>query len=412
MPISYREKRWKSLVIDNKQKNILFLIHTLGGGGAEKVLVDTVNKLDKQKFNITVMTVINTGINIKRLGADVQYKTIINPPKFLTSQSSSGSLSANSSLRVKVFGMIYKFIWSIMPASLIYRLFVREKYDVEVAFLEGISAKIIAKSTNPAAKKYCWIHVDFQNEHKSAGVFISPSAEKRCYDSFDKLVCVSEATKRGFEATVGLQKKTMVLRNIVDVDDILVKSKAALNAEDKKLWLSPKDKIVFSSVGRLAYQKGYDRLLLAIRNLNRKYKDSFEVNIIGDGPERVKLERYINEHKLDNVRLIGFHENPYKFIARSDMFIISSRAEGFSTVMTEALALGVPVISTAVSGTEVLPKNMVVKNSTRSLEEALAKIIHNKAHMLSIKESTETARDMLFKNTETSLADLERILSC
>ena len=64
-------------------KKIIFLIHTLGGGGAEKVLVNLVNSLDKSKYNITVMTVIDTGIFKKDLNSDINYKSIFKIPKFL-----------------------------------------------------------------------------------------------------------------------------------------------------------------------------------------------------------------------------------------------------------------------------------------------------------------------------------------
>lgn len=382
------------------RRKVLFLIHTLGGGGAEKVLVDTVNRLDPKRFDVTVMTVIDTGINRRRLGSHVTYTTMFRLPSIVTPQSGSGSLSANAPLKVKVFGALYNTMWRLLPIRMIYRLFVRQRYDVEVAFLEGIAAKLIARSTNPHSRKLCWIHVDFSNEHKSSRVFLTAGAERRCYEAFDRLVCVSEATQKGFAQTVGLAERTMVLRNVVDFSTIIEQS--------RELAERPRE-FTICSVGRLAPQKGYDRLLRVVKRL-RDDGLLFQVQIIGDGPERAALEAYCQRHRLDCVALLGFQQNPYRFVAAADLFVISSRAEGFSTVMSEALAIGAPVLSTRVSGTEALPSEMVVENSEEALYEGLAAVIRDPRRYGAVKQASQQVRRDVMDASERALQVLEEDL--
>lgn len=385
------------------KRKILFLIHTLGGGGAEKVLVDTVNKLDKSKFDVTVMTVINTGINIQRLGKDIRYKSIVTPPKFLVNKSSSGSLSASGSWKVRVFGSLYNALWRVMPCRLLHRLYIRDKYDTEVAFLEGISAKIIAASPDKNSKKICWIHVDFANEHKSGNVFLSRHDEQKCYQKFDELVCVSDDTCRGFEKVVAIDTPTRVLRNIIDVDEVVVRSKEGRHHQSKAVKMC--------SIGRLAPQKGYDRLLSVVKRLNQDGL-KFDLTIIGDGPMKDDLKSYIRKHAITNVTLAGFQPNPYKYVRIANLFVISSRAEGFSTVMTEAIAIGTATLTTKVSGTSVLSRQMVVENDEEALYLRLRELISNATKLQELAKVTRQTQAKLFADIDQAVRDVEEVISC
>ena len=140
------------------------------------------------------------------------------------------------------------------------------------------------------------------------------------------------------------------------------------------------------SVGRLATQKGYDRLLLII---NRLYDNgnNISLTILGEGSEREKLEEYIIKNNLGNVvHLPGFAPNPYSIIKEHDLFVCSSRAEGYSTAVTEALILGLPVITTDCSGMkELLGENneygVVVQNDEESLYNGIKKFLENKSYL-------------------------------
>ena len=146
--------------------------------------------------------------------------------------------------------------------------------------------------------------------------------------------------------------------------------------------LPMKDTLKLVTVGRLVHQKGYDRL---VRVADRLVQEGFDfvLYIIGEGEERASLEQYIREHNLqDNVILLGYQANPYRFMRLCDLFVCSSRAEGFSMVISEAIILGLPVISTDCAGIrENLGEELcgiIVPNSEDALLEGLRNIIVSK----------------------------------
>src|SRR5690606_16581840 len=104
------------------------------------------------------------------------------------------------------------------------------------------------------------------------------------------------------------------------------------------------------SVGKLNKVKGYDRLIAVAAKL-KKDAINFNLVIVGEGDERKNLEKLISENQLENqVKLIGFHQNPYKYISKSDLFVSSSRSEGFSSVVVESVILEIPVLTTETAG--------------------------------------------------------------
>lgn len=360
------------------KKKVLFLIHALGAGGAEKILVNIANGMDKEKYDVTIMTVVNTGVFRNHIDEDVKYKYIFSLPfkkKDKIEVKEPGNLLAKYDPKVQFIAKLYTIMWKFMPVKLFYKLMIRGKYDVEIAFLEGICAKIISGSTNKNSKKISWIHVDMLNHKKSEAVFTSKSAEKKCYDKFDKVICVSKNVRDQFVKKFNYDTNKVEIRyNPVDKKDI--KRKAKEEVTD----LRKPNKFVFCTVGRLVTQKGYDRLLRVHNRLISEGLD-YELWIVGEGNKRPLLEEYIKDNNLfDSVKLLGFKENPYKYINLADAFVCSSRAEGFSTVASEAVILGKPIVTVNCSGMyELLGENneygLVVENNEDSLYEGMKRLL-------------------------------------
>lgn len=332
-----------------KKKKVLFLIHTLGVGGAEKVLVNLVNNLDKNKYDVTLMTVIDTGIFRQNINPHVKYKTMFKIP-FVdekNSEKKSGSLHANYGFVKSLLKKIYQFIWRHTNCKFIYRKFIRENYDYEIAFLEGVSTKIISASNNLHSKKYAWIHVDIINEQKSDKFYKSLKDENKCYSKFNKIIGVSNVVKNQAMKKLNVDTdKYITIYNPIDADEIITKSKEEIEFNSNMF--------TFCTVGRLAPQKGYDRLI----NVSKKLVDEgykFKVKIIGEGPDKKILEQMIIDNNLiDVVKLLGFKSNPYPYMLKCNVFICSSRAEGFSTVVSEAVVLQKPCLTTECSGMKEL----------------------------------------------------------
>lgn len=386
-------------------KKLLFLNHTLGVGGAEKVLVNLVNGLDKSKYDVTLMTVIDTGIFKKDLNPDVKYKTIFKLPFNFNKSGESGSLQASSSPLKTFLKKVYQLFWRYAPCKWIYKKYVKDNYDYEIAFLEGICAKILAASTEEKAKKYVWLHIDLINENKSDAFFKNIDDQKKCYASFDKIVCVSDIVRNQAIKKLNLNTtKYVKLYNSIHSDEI--KEKASLKDINHSIF-------TFATVGRLATQKGYDRMI----SVSKKLKDEgyqFRVQIIGEGPEEMNLKNMVEELNLqDVIQFLGFQSNPYPYIKACDVFICPSRAEGFSTVASEAVVLHKACLVTNCSGMgELFGENgeygYVVSNDENGIYEGMKNIINNNELIINLEQKSKENSSRF--NLEESISLLEKEL--
>ena len=390
-------------------KKVLFLIHTLGGGGAEKVLVNLVNGMDKKKYKVTVMTVVDTGIFRKDLSPEIEYKTIIKNPfkkKKKQEENNPGNLLSKSDSKLKLLAKGYVFLWRIIPAKIFYKLFIRDKYDVEISFLEGICSKLISASTNKKSKKIGWIHVDLINHSKSSGVFKSLDDERKCYANFDNIICVSEVVRESVLEKLKLNPKQVIVRyNAINKDEVLLK------AQEEVLDINKSSKFTFCTIGRLINQKGFDRLLRVHKNLlNSGY--NCELWIIGEGNKRPLLEDYIKQNQLESsVKLLGFKVNPYKYLNLADAFVCSSRAEGFSTVASEAVILGKPIVTVNCSGmTELLGENneygIVIENNEDALLAGMIEMMKEETYKKYLIRVEQRSEFFSFERAVKNIEDL------
>lgn len=301
---------------------ILFLIDTLTGGGAEKVLRTLVNNMDQSKFDITVQT-LEYADPSRYLVPGIRYKAVSR---------------CRTALGKKLF-----HYWVRLCAELkwLYPLYVRDDYDIEAAYLEFGPTKILAGSTNPRAKKLAWLHCDLSRKGLS-----DPAKIRSQYDQFNKVVCVSRTVKKSYESMVGSSTEATVLHNVNDEAEISQKASA--------YTVNKPEEVTFLAVGRLSFEKGNDRLLDACKLLSDEGL-SCRLWLVGDGPERDALEKQVADLGLDDrVTFHGFQSNPYPYMRAADVIVTPSRYEGFSTVVTEALILGKPVVTTPCSGMDEL----------------------------------------------------------
>ena len=392
----------------NARKKVLFIIHTLGGGGAETVLVNLVNNLHPDKYDITVMTLIDTGELRHKLAPHIRYKTTIplRSKRKTTKENTSGSLLNKQNPIKKMAIKIYSTFWKYFPTKILYKLFVKEKYDVEIAFLEGICAKFVANSSNKDSKKYAWIHVDLEKQTKSAGIFKNSNEERETYNKFVKIVCVSKDVRRKFIKKYRIDSKKVVVKyNPIDTKEIIGKAGRSPRRQ--------KDEVTITSVGRLNHQKGYDRLLKIARRLLND-GEHFLLQIIGEGTSENTLRDYVTKNNLDNnVKLLGFRSNPYGYLSQSDIYVCSSRMEGFSTAVSEALILGLPVVTTDCAGMkEILGDyneyGIVTRNSDDALYEGLKKML-NSAKLRMHYRKQAIKRSQIF-DMRAAIAGVEELL--
>lgn len=344
-------------------KKLLIFVDALYEGGVSKVLLDLLENINRDKYDITVMTLYNQGIYIENVKKYAKYKYCFDIPD-----------DDDNSLKAK----LYRKYWGGMlrlPESFMYRWFVKEKYDIEIAFMHGWSTKFISGSNNKNSKKIAWVHVDLVTWNRVDGVFKNLEHHKNAYSKFHEVLCVSKIVKDGVEKKYGV-KNAKVIYNPINREKILKLSNE--NIDDIKST----NKFKLISVGRLSEEKGYDRLLRVFKRLNDEGLD-LQLSIIGSGEKYNELNDYIEKNNLKyKVFLLGYRENPYKYVKNSDLFVCSSISEGFSLVIAEAMVVGVPVISVNCPGpNEVLgfgKYGMLVNNDEDSLYDGIKELIDNK----------------------------------
>ena len=358
-------------------KKILFLIHDLGQGGAEKVLVNLVNNLDRDKFDITVMSLFGGGVNEQFLKQDVRYLTAF-----------KRSIPGNSRLM------------KLLTPRKLHRWFIKERYDIEVSYLEGPSARVISGCPDPDTRLVSWIHVEQHTRETADKAFRSPAEALQCYQRFHHTVCVSEFVKEDFLSLYPDVKNVSVLYNTNETGEILEKQHETVGE-----GLFRDGEIRLAGVGKLMPVKGFDKLARIHKRLR---EEGFPVHtyFLGDGPEREKLQEFVQENGLqESLTFLGYQTNPYKYVSKCDLFLCASSAEGFSTAATEALILGVPVVTTPVSGMkEMLGESneygIVTEGSEESLYQAVRKLLEDPALLQHYKEQA-VERGKVFSKEKT-----------
>ena len=336
-----------------KKIKILFIINTLGGGGAERVLVNLVNNMNYQKYDITVETMFSGGINRELLDPKINY-------------------FCKNALNIKGISRIYRFL---SPKYLYKKFIGDEQYDIIVGYIHNMPIKVISGCNNPSTKLIGWCHCGTVKKDNYSSCWFTKKGAAKSYNRCDALVGVSKTVSNRVKSFFNLTNHCFTVYNTNDVNMIHQMSKGSFKLN--------KNIINLCAVGRLTYVKGNDRLIKAAnRLLGEGY--IFNLFILGEGKERDNIEKIINESGSDRyIKMLGFQNNPYPAIKNTDLFICPSRTEGLSTVTIEALLLEKPVVSTDVSGAkEILGNNneygYVVENSTDGIYKGIKHFLDNK----------------------------------
>lgn len=325
-------------------KKILFFIPNLSVGGAEKVLINLVNNMDRTKYDITVQVLFAGGVNEQFLNKDIKFKYCYKK-----------TFRGNSQI-LKMFS----------PNKL-YKKFVKEHYDIIVSYLEGPTARIVGGCTDDNTKLVSWIHIEQHNPKDASYAFKSYEEAKEIYNRFDKVIAVSQYVKDDFTKVFDYSGQVDILYNTNETQQILELSKEEIpeNTFDE-------NEINICVVGKVSKRKGCDKVV----NIQKRLSDdglNTHFFFLGTGSDEEFVKAKSAELNIsDKITLLGYQTNPYKYVAKCDMFVCASLAEGFSTAATEALILSVPVVTVEVSGMkEMLGENNEYGIVTENNEDAL-----------------------------------------
>lgn len=330
---------------------VLFLIPNLAHGGAERVLTNLVNHMDYAKFDVTVQTMFDVGIYQKQLNKEVRY--IPGFPWYFRGNT---------------------WVYKMFSPKFLYKRYIKAKYDIIVSYLEGPSTRVVS-GCDDNTKLVTWIHIQFDTKEYATLAFRNMNEVKECYQKFNRIICVSENVRESFNQVIQNNVPKQVLYNTVETEVIRERSKELID----DIQFS-KDIINLISVAKLMKSKGYDRLVRVHKRLKEEGLKC-HVYIVGIGEEKDALEKLIKENHLEDAwTFLGFRDNPYKYVRNADLYVCSSRKEGFSTAVTEALLVGTPVVSTNCSGANELlgyhdEYGIVTDNSEEGLYQGLKKML-------------------------------------
>lgn len=347
-----------------KKKKILIRIGSLRHGGAEKVLVTFLKNLPPDLYEIDLLLNLYSG------------KYLADVPNFVNVlYLNKGEMITTNRLQdipVKAFRVMYQFVLKKFPKLLYATILKNKKYDIEFAAIHGFRDEIL-NSPLKNSKKIVWIHNDLRKTH----FHNYTDNEIRKFFGFDKIMVISQHIQKDFESLAKNEdEKSRIVRvyNPLDTEEIL--QKAGREKEEV-----PNAVPVFVSVGTVFPQKGFDRLLKVHQKL---LEEGFNhrLKIVGDGYDFENIKKLKSDlGVVDTADMTGFTDNPYPHFRNADFFVLSSRYEGFPTVLFEAITLKKKIIATEVSGVSEMLENgklgLIIENSEQGIYDGMKKALEN-----------------------------------
>ena len=382
------------------KKKILIRIGSLRHGGAEKVLVTFLKNLPQNRYEIDLLLNLYSGKYLPEVPTWINV-LYLNKGEMITT-------NRLQDIPVKAFRVIYQKLLKQFP-NLLYQFILKgKKYDVEFAAIHGFRDEIL-NSPLKSSKKLVWIH----NDLKKTELYHYTDEEFRKFFGFDKIMVISEKIEQDFNnLTQNLEEKNKIVRiyNPLDTEEIVLKSQEARSKNSNLGTQNPEP--TFVSVGTVFPQKGFDRLLKVHKRL---LDEGFhhKILILGDG---YNLENIKNLQKdlgvTETSTLFGFTDNPYPQIKNADFYVLSSRYEGFPTVLFEAITLKKNIIATDVSGVrEMLDDGklgLIIENSEQGIYDGMKKALQNPEDFKKYESELENYK-MPF-NLENSVQKIMKII--
>lgn len=372
-----------------KKIKILFIIHRLDAGGAEKSLVSLLNSLPLDKFNVDLMAVDSAGIFRSQVPPEVN---MIDAPREVVCQFArifSKRFWHYATLKlciVKIKGIIgdhirgkrsqmrlchiqyYNKIWkNIIPDY-------SKEYDVAISYIDGLNYFVIDHVK--AKKKILWCHNDYNK------LDYVPEYDRSYYEKAYKICTISELCKKSLiENFPQLKDKFEVVENISSALLINAYAECMKEIEESGDGFIYDNRFKIVSIGRLTEQKGFDYAIEATKILKERGL-SFCWYIMGDGPMKYKLEELTKTNNVtDNIKFVGIRSNPYSYVKRADIFVMPSRYEGKSIALDEAKILCKPIVVTnypSVGDAIENNKNgLIVDINPQSIAEGILKLYND-----------------------------------
>lgn len=366
-------------------KKILIVMLSLYNGGAEKSLVNFLNELPEDKYELDLLLFKREGIYLQQipshvnlLDTPIDIRLLYSPlhkAKRMFFTKFFGTLFSRL-----LYGASYKaagFRWKYFYSKCIEKL--DKKYDVAIAYISGEILWFVDEKVH-ADKKITWVHIDYKEAK------LSRECDYPHYKNLDAIVTISEKCADILKEV--FPEFTDKIYNIPNITSSVVLRRRAEEFYPEEYQNSHK-RYKLLSVGRLTKQKGFDMAVSAAALL-KKAGVSFDWFIIGNGPLEKQLERQIKKEGVEDCfKLIGVRENPYPYMKNCDLMVQSSRYEGKSVVLDEAKILARPIVATnyptvkdqIIDGEE----GIVAEMSPQGIAAGIEKLLQNQDLVQQIK---------------------------
>ena len=305
-------------------KKVCFVLPSLAGGGAERVAVQVLSALDARRWDRSMYLFTREGPYLADLPPDVH----------LSSAASESRLGRVLELR--------RYIRDTRPDLVV--SFLSYFTVLAAAKMAGVGARVVFVLGTPMSAflndaDYHWTSPGRRT--------LFTMVTRAGYNMADAIATTSQGVSEDLTRHFGVRESAIrVVHNPIDVAAMRTAVAEPLDAPDEHAWKHP----AIVSAGRLAEAKNYPLLIDAMALLRRRLPAA-RLFILGQGEQEPQLRQQIASLGLsDAVRLCGFQRNPWKYIARADVFALTSRYEGFGNVLIEAMACGVPVVVTSSPG--------------------------------------------------------------
>jgi glycosyltransferase involved in cell wall biosynthesis len=291
-----------------KKQKILFIIPSMRGGGAERVMMTLLNHLDRSRFDPILALIKKEGPLLDKLPSDLP---IID-------------LNARNA-RYAIIKII-RLVWSVKPDFVFSTLGYLNLLIALIKIFLPRNIRLIAREGSiPSVQN---------KREKYPKIF--DWLYRNVYYRFDCIIAQSQYMRRDLIENFNISdEKVIVINNPVDIERVT-------DLSGERGYSYPANKINLLAVGRLSHEKGYDLLLQAMKLLG----DQYHLTILGVGSDKDILLKLSEKLELQQrVTFKGFQDNPYKWMKNADFMVLSSRYEGFPNVVLEANACGTPVIA-------------------------------------------------------------------
>lgn len=340
------------------KKKLLFVINTLGCGGAERAMLNLFDALDPKKYEISLFVLTGQGElshalpkHVRLLNRDYKDVSVLTGEGRKLLIRSVLRAGSKKGLFLRRASYLLKNFWDmrrrgkILPDKLCWRVLsdgaplIRREYDLAVAYLEGGATYYVAEHVK-ARKKAAFVHIDYGK----AGY--TRKLDRDCYQKFDRIFTVSDEVRAHFlEVYPEHEKKVSVFHNLINQERIRQMAEQGSGFDDEFQGYR------ILTVGRLTQQKRYDIAIQAMALLKEKCSVPVRWYVLGEGELWESLRQQIKDAGVEQEFIfLGVKENPFPYYKNCDLYVHATGFEGKSIAIQEAQTLGKPILATDCSG--------------------------------------------------------------